>query len=206
MVWLLLRVCGNRGRRKCEYLVFIGSTLVLLWNLWRYILYLLIVNHPFSKRYAVASEWDDGWASEWDTSQQTPYIYSLQCFHERFFKGFWKHIKLYTKLPTKDISGNMPLFRIYRVAVMLSISVISRNITFFLCLKSSSTWFICVRILQCVTVSYLNGCTFLLCVLHCLFFPLGLASYIEDQYTFMLGPHSFFLMPVPVLLFTSWVG
>ena len=62
-----------------------------------------------------------------------------------------------------------------------------------------------------VMVSYLNGCTFLICVLHCLFFPLGLASYTEDQYTFMLGPSSFFLVsipegkptPVPVLLFAS---
>ena len=44
-----------------------------------------------------------------------------------------------------------------------------------------------------------------------MFFPLGLASYTEDQYTFVLGPHSFSLAPVPegkptpvpVLLFTS---
>ena len=48
-----------------------------------------------------------------------------------------------------------------------------------------------------VTVSYLSNTTFLLCVLHCLFFPLGLASYMEDQYTFTLGPHSFSLSPVP---------
>ena len=62
-----------------------------------------------------------------------------------------------------------------------------------------------------VTVSYLNGHTFLLCVLHCLFFPLGLALYMEDQYTFTLGPRSFSLTPVPegeptpvpILLFTS---
>ena len=65
--------------------------------------------------------------------------------------------------------------------------------------------------LHTVTVSYLNGCTFLICVLHCLFFPLGLASYMEDQYTFMLGPCSFSLAPipegeptpVPVILFAS---
>ena len=62
-----------------------------------------------------------------------------------------------------------------------------------------------------VTVSYLDGCTFLICVLCCLFFPLGLALYTEDRYTFMLGPHSLSLAPVPegkptpvsILLFTS---
>ena len=62
-----------------------------------------------------------------------------------------------------------------------------------------------------VMVSYLDSCTFLICVLHCLFFPLGLASYTEDCYTFTLGPCSFSLAPVPegkptpvpILLFTS---
>ena len=48
-----------------------------------------------------------------------------------------------------------------------------------------------------VMISYLNGCTFLICVLHCMFFPLGLASYTEDQYIFTLDPHSFSLAPVP---------
>ena len=65
-----------------------------------------------------------------------------------------------------------------------------------------------------VTISYLSVCTFLICVLRCMFFPLGLASYMEDQYTFTLGPRSFSLAPipegeptpVPVLLFASWVG
>ena len=44
-----------------------------------------------------------------------------------------------------------------------------------------------------------------------MFFPLGLASYTEDHYTFSLGPCSFSLSPVPegdptpvpVLLFAS---
>ena len=62
-----------------------------------------------------------------------------------------------------------------------------------------------------VTVSYLNSRTFLICILHCMFFPLGLASYTEDRYTFSLGPRSFSLSPipegdptpVPVLLFAS---
>ena len=48
-----------------------------------------------------------------------------------------------------------------------------------------------------VTISYLDGCTFLICVLYCMFFSLGLVSYTEDCYTFMLGPHSFSLSPVP---------
>ena len=62
-----------------------------------------------------------------------------------------------------------------------------------------------------VTISYLGGCTFLLCVLHCTFFPLGLALYTEDHYTFTLGFRSFSFSlvpegeptPVPVLLFAS---
>ena len=62
-----------------------------------------------------------------------------------------------------------------------------------------------------VTVSYLDGCTFLICVLHSQFFPLGLVLYTEDQYIFILDPYSFALMPVPegdptpipLLLFTS---
>ena len=62
-----------------------------------------------------------------------------------------------------------------------------------------------------VTVSYLGDTLFLLCVLRCLFFPLALASYMEDRYTFTLGPRSFSLspvpegepIPVPLLLFTS---
>ena len=48
-----------------------------------------------------------------------------------------------------------------------------------------------------VTVSYLDSCTFLVCVLCCLLFPLGLALYTEDRYTFTLGPHSLSLAPVP---------
>ena len=49
-----------------------------------------------------------------------------------------------------------------------------------------------------VMVSYIDGHTFLICVSCCQFFPLGLTSHTEDRYTFMLGPHSFSLKPVPV--------
>ena len=63
-------------------------------------------------------------------------------------------------------------------------------------------------------VSYLDGCTFLISVSHSRLFPLGLTLYMEDHYVFALGPHSFFLVPipkgnptpVPLSLFTSWVG
>ena len=63
-------------------------------------------------------------------------------------------------------------------------------------------------------VSYLDGCTFLLCVSRYTFFSLGLTLYTKDRYTFTLGFCSFALKPVPVgnptpvplLLFTSWVG
>ena len=48
-----------------------------------------------------------------------------------------------------------------------------------------------------VMVSFLGDTTFLLCVLCCLFFSLGLASYMEDQYTFTLDSCSFSLLPVP---------
>ena len=69
----------------------------------------------------------------------------------------------------------------------------------------------CLLHVSSVMISYLDGCTFLLCVLCCLFFPLGLTLYLEDQYVFSLGPHSFSLSPipegnptpVPALLFTS---
>ena len=62
-----------------------------------------------------------------------------------------------------------------------------------------------------VTVNYLDSHTFLLHMSHCLFFPLGLALYMEDHYTFTLDPCSFALQPVPlgnptpvlILLFTS---
>ena len=62
-----------------------------------------------------------------------------------------------------------------------------------------------------VMISYQSGCTFLICISHCIFFPLGLTSFTEDCYTFSLGPHSFTLKsvsldnltPVPLLLFTS---
>ena len=32
-----------------------------------------------------------------------------------------------------------------------------------------------------VTVSYQDGCTFIICVSHCLFVPLGLTSFMKDQ-------------------------
>ena len=48
-----------------------------------------------------------------------------------------------------------------------------------------------------VMISYLDGCTFLLCMSHCHFLPLGLTLYMEDRYTFTLGPHSFGLKPIP---------
>ena len=62
-----------------------------------------------------------------------------------------------------------------------------------------------------ITVSYIDNCTFLIYVLCCQFFPLGLVSYTEDQYTFTLDPCYFSLVPVPegkpipifALLFTS---
>ena len=71
-----------------------------------------------------------------------------------------------------------------------------------------------IKVIHVVMVSYLDGCTFLLCMSRCLFFPLGLTSYTEDHYTFTLGSHSFTLKPIPLgdhtpvpaLLFTSWVG
>ena len=51
---------------------------------------------------------------------------------------------------------------------------------------------------QGIMVSYLEGCSFLICMSYCLFFPLGLTLYMEDQYTFSLDPCSFNLLPVPL--------
>ena len=42
-----------------------------------------------------------------------------------------------------------------------------------------------------VTVSYLDGYEFVICMSHCLFFPLGPISFIEDQYTFTLDVTEF---------------
>ena len=66
----------------------------------------------------------------------------------------------------------------------------------------------------CVTISYLDGSTFLLCVFHCTFFPLDLTTFTEGCYTLWLSSYSVHLMlypadayvPVPFLLLLSWVG
>ena len=63
----------------------------------------------------------------------------------------------------------------------------------------------------CVTVSYLDDCSLLICVSHCHFLPLGLTTFTEERYTFTLGPYSLSLAPfpedtptpVPPLLFSS---
>ena len=44
-----------------------------------------------------------------------------------------------------------------------------------------------------VTVSYLDSYTFLICISCSCLFSLELTSYMEDHYTFTLGPHSFSL-------------
>ena len=49
-----------------------------------------------------------------------------------------------------------------------------------------------------VMVSYLDDYNFLIYMSCCLFFPLGLTLFTEDQYTFSLGPHSFSLSPIPL--------
>ena len=62
-----------------------------------------------------------------------------------------------------------------------------------------------------VIISYLDNHSFLICVSHCHFLPLGLTMFTEDCYTFTLGPCSFSLAPfpedaptsVPTLLFSS---
>ena len=59
-----------------------------------------------------------------------------------------------------------------------------------------------------VTVSYLDSHSFLICISHCHFLPLGLTTFTEDRYTFTLGPipslsHPSLRVPLPPFPFCS---